>query len=186
MRQNISSGTIWEQKFGYSRAVRIGNQVFVAGTTAVDEQNELVGGADMYAQACYVWQKIERALNEAGAKLTDVVRIRTFVTDIERWEEAARAEGEVFHDIRPAATLVAITSLVQPDLLIEIEADGGGRFVIFKFEVGNLRTAVAPRISGPSPVLERAWRGLQMAPAPRRPVSKIPDPNCKLQFCLAP
>jgi enamine deaminase RidA (YjgF/YER057c/UK114 family) len=123
MRQNISSGTIWEHKFGYSRAVRLGSQVFVAGTTAVDDQNALVGGNDMYAQARFIWTKIERALNEAGAKLTDVVRIRTFVTDISRWEDAARAQGEVFHDIRPAATLVQVTALVRPDLLIEIEAD---------------------------------------------------------------
>jgi enamine deaminase RidA (YjgF/YER057c/UK114 family) len=123
MRQNIGSGTIWEQKFGYSRAVRIGNQVFVAGTTAVDEQNNLVGGADLYAQASFIWKKIERALAEAGATLKDVVRIRTFVIDISRWEDAARAQGEVFHDIRPAATLVQVTALVRPDLLVEIEAD---------------------------------------------------------------
>jgi enamine deaminase RidA (YjgF/YER057c/UK114 family) len=123
MRQNISSGTVYEQKFGYSRAVRLGSQVFVAGTTAIDERGNVVGVGDMYAQARFVWQKIERALHEAGAKLEQVVRIRTFVTDIARWEEAGRAQGEVFHEIRPAATLVAITALVHPDLLIEIEAD---------------------------------------------------------------
>ena len=123
MRQNISSGTVYEEKFGYSRAVRLGSQVFVAGATAIDERANIVGVGDMYAQARFVWQKIERALHEAGAKLEQVVRIRTFVTDIARWEEAGRAQGEVFHEIRPAATLVAVTALVHPDLLIEIEAD---------------------------------------------------------------
>lgn len=123
MRQNIGSGVIWESKFGYSRAVRVGNQVFVAGTAPVDENNNTVGGDDMYAQARFVWTKIERALTQAGAKFTDVVRVRTFVTDISRWEEAARAQGEIFHDIRPAATLVQVTALVRSDLLIEIEVD---------------------------------------------------------------
>jgi enamine deaminase RidA (YjgF/YER057c/UK114 family) len=122
-RQNIGSGTIWEQKFGYSRAVRLGNQVFVAGTAPVDENNNTVGGNDMYAQARYCWTKIERALTEAGAKFTDVVRIRTFVTDISRWEDAARAQGEIFHDIRPVATLVQVSALVRSDLLLEIEVD---------------------------------------------------------------
>lgn len=123
MRQNISSGVIWEKRFGYSRAVRLGNQVFVAGTAPVDENNQTVGRDDMYAQARYCWLKIERALAEAGAKFEHVVRVRTFVTDISRWEEAARAQGEIFHTIRPAATLVQVTALVRPDLLIEIEAD---------------------------------------------------------------
>jgi enamine deaminase RidA (YjgF/YER057c/UK114 family) len=123
MRQNISSGTVYEQKFGYSRAVRLGSQVFVAGTTAIDEHGNIVAVGDMYQQARFIWQKIERALREAGAKLEQVVRIRTFVTDISRWEEAGRAQGAVFHAIRPAATLVAVTALVHPDLLIEIEAD---------------------------------------------------------------
>jgi enamine deaminase RidA (YjgF/YER057c/UK114 family) len=123
MRQNISSGTVYEQKYGYSRAVRLGSQVFIAGTTAIDEHGNIVGVGDVYAQARFVWQKMERALLEAGAKLEHVVRIRTFVTDISRWEEAGRAQGEVFQDIRPAATLVAVTALVHPDLLIEIEAD---------------------------------------------------------------
>ena len=123
MRQNISSGTIYEEQFGYSRAVRLGSQVVVAGTTAIDDRGTIIGVGDMYAQAQFVWQKIERALQEAGAKLSDVVRIRTFVTDISRWEDAGRAQGEVFQHIRPAATLVAVTALVHPDLLIEIEAD---------------------------------------------------------------
>jgi enamine deaminase RidA (YjgF/YER057c/UK114 family) len=123
MRKNIGSGVIWESRFGYSRAVRLGNQVFVAGTAPVNEKNETVGGDSIYEQARYCWTKIERALGEAGAKFSDVVRVRTFVTDISRWEEAGRAQGEIFHDIRPAATLVQVTALVRPELLIEIEVD---------------------------------------------------------------
>jgi len=122
MRQNIGSGVMWESKFGYSRAVRVGNQVFVAGTAPVNDKNETVGD-DMYSQAKFIWTKIERALAEAGAKFSDVVRVRTFVTDISHWEDAGRAQGEIFHDIRPAATLVQVTALVRPDLLIEIEVD---------------------------------------------------------------
>lgn len=122
-RTLISSGTIWETKFGYSRAVAIGNQVFVAGTTAVDEHGTVIGAGDPYAQAIFIYRKIERALQQAGASLQDVVRVRTFVTDIQRWEEVARAQGEIFAEIRPAATLVAVTALVSPDLLVEIEVD---------------------------------------------------------------
>ncbi len=122
-KQLISSGTVWEINFGYSRAVRTGNMVFVAGTTAVNEKGEIVGINDPYAQASFIYKKIEKALQEAGASLTDVVRIRTFVTDISRWEEVAKAQGEVFKNIRPAATLVEITALVDPNLLVEIEAD---------------------------------------------------------------
>ena len=121
--QRISSGTIWEKKYGYSRAVVAGNQVFVAGTTAVDEHGTVMGPNDPYAQAAFIYRKIERALGEAGASLKDVVRVRTFVTGIARWEDVARAQGEVFGEIRPAATLVAVTALVQPDLLVEIEVD---------------------------------------------------------------
>lgn len=122
-KQLISSGTIWEKKFGYSRAVKSGNFVFVAGTTAVDEKGEIVGKDDFYQQAKFIYSKIEKALNEAGATLNDVVRIRTFVTDIKRWEEVAKVQGEVFENIRPAATLVEVVALVNPDLLVEIEAD---------------------------------------------------------------
>jgi enamine deaminase RidA (YjgF/YER057c/UK114 family) len=122
-RHLISSGTTWEKTFGYSRAVAVGNLVFVAGTTAVDEHGTVMGRDDPYAQAIYIYRKIERALQQAGASLADVVRVRTFVTDIARWEEVARAQGEIFAEIRPAATLVAVTALVSPELLVEIEVD---------------------------------------------------------------
>jgi len=122
-RRLITSGTVWEKKFGYSRAVAIGNMVFVAGTTAVDEHGTVMGRDNPYEQAVFIYRKIERALKEAGASLADVVRVRTFVTDIARWEEVARAQGEIFADIRPAATLVEVTALVNPELLVEIEVD---------------------------------------------------------------
>ena len=122
-RQLISSGTEWEKKFGYSRAVKQGQFVFVAGTTAVNEHGDVIGFNDPYQQAVYIYKKIKKALKEAGADITDVVRTRTFVTDINRWEEVARAQGEVFENIRPAATLVQVSALVNPELLVEIEAD---------------------------------------------------------------
>jgi len=122
-RQRISSGTIWERKFGYSRAIRVGNLIAVAGTTAVDENGAVVGPGDPGAQARFIFQKIGRALAEAGASLEDVVRVRTFVTDISRWEDVARVQGDVFAEIRPAATLVEVSALVTPDLLVEIEVD---------------------------------------------------------------
>ena len=122
-RTLISSGTIWEKKFGYSRAVDVGDRVFVAGTTAVDETGATVGEGSPYEQAIFIYQKIDRALREAGSSLRDVVRVRTFVTDISRWEEVARAQGEVFAEIRPAATLVQVSALVDPKLLVEIEVD---------------------------------------------------------------
>ena len=119
----ISSGTIWERKFGYSRAVRVGDLIAVAGTTAVDENGVVIGAGDPGAQARFIFQKIGRALAEAGASLEDVVRVRTFVTDISRWEDVARVQGEVFAEIRPAATLVEVSALVTPELLVEIEVD---------------------------------------------------------------
>jgi len=122
-RTLISSGTIWEQKYGYSRAVRVGDLVFVAGTTAVDDNGAVVGVGSPYQQAKFIFQKIDRALQQADSSLRDVVRVRTFVVDIARWEEVARAQGEVFGEIRPAATLVAVSHLVSPDLLVEIEVD---------------------------------------------------------------
>lgn len=122
-RQLISSGTIWERKYGYSRAVKIGNLVAVAGTTAVNEQGTVMGAGDPGEQARFIYQKIGRALAEAGASLADVVRVRTFITDITRWEDVARVQGDVFSDIRPAATLVEVSALVSPDLLVEIEVD---------------------------------------------------------------
>jgi enamine deaminase RidA (YjgF/YER057c/UK114 family) len=120
-RRNISSSSPWESSVGYSRAVRVGNQIEVAGTTAVDEQGAVVGPDDPYRQARYALEKIGRALAEAGAGFENVIRTRMFVTDIARWEEVGRAHGEVFRDIRPAATLVQVASLVRSDLLVEIE-----------------------------------------------------------------
>jgi len=119
-RQLISSGTKWEDIVGYSRAVRVGNIVEVAGTTAMDG-NQLIGKDDMYAQSKFIFEKIEKALQQADASITDVVRTRMYVTDISRWEEVGRAHGEFFRDIKPASTMVEISGLVNPDMLVEIE-----------------------------------------------------------------
>lgn len=122
-RQLISSGTVWEKKYGYSRAVKAGNMVFVAGTTAVDDAGEIVGIGDMYAQANFIYKKIAKALQQANANITNVVRIRTFITDMSRYEEVLKSQGEVFENIRPAATLVEVTALIDERLLVEIEVD---------------------------------------------------------------
>jgi enamine deaminase RidA (YjgF/YER057c/UK114 family) len=122
-RRLISSGTDWERRFGYSRAVEVDDLVVVAGTTAVDEHGAVVAPGDPYGQAKFIYEKISRALREADASLEDVVRVRTFVVDIGRWEDVAKAQGEVFADIRPAATLVQVSALVNPELLVEIEVD---------------------------------------------------------------
>lgn len=121
-RINISSGAIWEEIVGYSRAVRLGDTIEVAGTTAIDETGNVVGADDPYAQTHYILRKIERALQAAGASLNDVVRTRIFVTDISRWEEVGRAHGEFFRSIKPAATMVEVKALISPELLVEIEA----------------------------------------------------------------
>ena len=122
-RKNISSGAPWESIVGYSRAVRIGNHVWVAGTTATDENGKVVGAGDAAAQTRYALQKIERALNEAGVTFADVVRTRTFVTDISQWEAIGRVHGEFFGDVRPAATMVEVSKLIDPAHLVEIEID---------------------------------------------------------------
>jgi enamine deaminase RidA (YjgF/YER057c/UK114 family) len=122
-RRNISSGSAWEPVVGYSRAVRVGSQVFVAGTTAVGPDGGVVGPGDLYAQTKRALAIIEAALIEAGASMRDVVRTRMFLTDISRWEEAGRAHGEVFGEIRPVTTMVEVTRLIDPAMLIEIEAD---------------------------------------------------------------
>ncbi len=121
MKQLISSGAAWEEIVGYSRAVRIGNVVEVAGTTAVDEAGNIVGVDDPGAQTRYILQKIEKALAAAGATMQDVVRTRMFVTDISRWEAVGRAHGEFFREIRPVATMVEVSALIGPELLVEIE-----------------------------------------------------------------
>ena len=120
MRKKISSGSPWEDKVGYSRAIRVGNIIEVAGTTAMDG-DELIGKADVYTQAVFIFKKIEKALAEAGATLNDVVRTRMFVVDISKWEEAGKAHAEFFKNIKPVATMVEVTRLINDDLLIEIE-----------------------------------------------------------------
>lgn len=123
MRKNISSGTRWEAAVGYSRAVRVGPHVWVAGTTAVDAEGRVVGEGDAYAQAAFILRKIENALREAGAELRDVVRTRMYLVSLEDEEAVGRAHAEVFREIRPAATMIQIAGLVDARLRVEIEAE---------------------------------------------------------------
>ncbi len=121
-RTNYSSGSKWEPIAGYSRAVKVGNSIEVSGTVAVDENNQTIGKGDAYLQAKFILQKIEKALQNAGASLKDVVRTRMFVTDITRWQEYGRAHGEFFAGIMPCTSMIEVKGLIDPDYLIEIEA----------------------------------------------------------------
>jgi enamine deaminase RidA (YjgF/YER057c/UK114 family) len=119
-RKNFSSGAMWEDIVGYSRAVQIGNQLEISGTVATDDSG-VVGKGDFYAQTKFIIQKIEKVLHQAGFTLTDVVRTRMFVTDISHWEEIGKAHGEFFKDIKPATSMVEVSALIDPDYLVEIE-----------------------------------------------------------------
>ncbi|MBT8086829.1 MAG: RidA family protein [Gammaproteobacteria bacterium] len=122
-RKNIRSGAPWEDRVGYSRAVRVGSHIMVSGTAAVGDDGEIVGRGDAYVQAAWCIQIIAEALQQAGAEIGDVVRTRTFVTDIELWPEVARAHKEAFGDVMPATSMVEVSRLIDPEMLVEIEAD---------------------------------------------------------------
>ncbi len=122
-RPRVSGNSPWEDRIGFSRAVRVGNLVHVSGTTALGDDGQIVGRGDAYAQTVQAIRSVERALRGLGAELTDVVRTRMYVTDIARWEEIGRAHGELFGKTRPAATMVEVRQLIDPDMLVEIEVE---------------------------------------------------------------
>ncbi len=119
--QKVSSGTMWEDMVGYSRAVRVDDRIEIAGTTAIDEDGNLVGKDDPYEQTKFIIQKAEKALQELGAELKDVIRSRIYTTNISRWEEIGKAHGEFFKEVKPVATMVEVSGLITPEILVEIE-----------------------------------------------------------------